>query len=88
MAVLINDISEEYNYNSETSVRSIGSRRISVNDQEIVQHVDQEVRNSPVNKINFDLLKVNFLRLTSRNVKCLRTRVTVICRHFTIKSLR
>lgn len=88
MAVQINDISEEYNYNSETSVRSIGSRRISVNDQEIVLHVDQEVRNSLVNKINFNLLQLNFLRLTSRNVTCLRTRVTVICHHFTIKSLR
>ncbi|KAG4067397.1 hypothetical protein HA402_011951, partial [Bradysia odoriphaga] len=41
--VQINDITEEYNYNTETSVRSIGTRRVSVNDQEYVLNVDQEI---------------------------------------------
>lgn len=44
-AVHINDITEEYTYNTDTSVRSVGSRRVSVNDQELILNIDQEVYN-------------------------------------------
>lgn len=41
--VQISDSIEEYSYNTDTSVRSIGKRRLSVAGQEYELSVDQEV---------------------------------------------
>lgn len=49
--VQINDITEEYNYNTETSVRSIGTSRVSISEQEYVLNIDQEVQSVKLNVI-------------------------------------
>lgn len=43
VAIQFNDITEEYSYNTDTSVRSVGNRRVLVADQELVLNIDQEV---------------------------------------------